>query len=82
MGAGHKSATCETCGEDTVTCVGHFGFVDFCMPIFHYGFFKTTHFTLQIICKVGLCFPPSLVASPSPSDRLLLPVDMQSNSSE
>ena len=58
MGAGHKKSVCQTCNEDPVTCVGHFGFIDFCVPIFHFGFFKTTHFTLQIICKVSYALLP------------------------
>ena len=56
LGTSTKSAICETCGEGAVTCVGHFGYVDFCVPVFHFGFFKTTHFTLQIICKVNIHF--------------------------
>lgn len=52
MGTGTKGGVCGTCNEKAISCVGHFGYVDFCVPIFHFGFFKTILFTLQLICKV------------------------------
>ena len=54
LGSGSKSGTCTTCGEGPEKCVGHFGFLKFSVPVFHFGVFKTTHFTLQIICKVRI----------------------------
>jgi len=36
-------------------CVGHFGYLDLELPVFHIGFFKLTIQVLQCICKVMLC---------------------------
>ncbi len=30
-----SNAVCETCGESTSTCSGHFGHVNFAVPLFH-----------------------------------------------
>ncbi|KAJ1905949.1 DNA-directed RNA polymerase III subunit C1 (rpo31), partial [Coemansia sp. IMI 209127] len=32
-------------------CVGHWGYIDLCVPVFHFGFFKITQNILQDICK-------------------------------
>lgn len=37
-------------------CVGHFGYIDLELPVFHVGYFRTTIQVLQMICKVKLTF--------------------------
>lgn len=45
---------CETCGKTVADCVGHCGYIDLELPVFHVGFFRSTINILQIICKVGV----------------------------
>lgn len=47
-----KDTNCLTCGKTMQDCVGHFGFVDLELPIFHIGYFRLVIQTLQMICKV------------------------------
>ena len=46
-----KDATCTTCGKGLLDCVGHFGYVDLELPVFHVGYFKAIITVLQSICK-------------------------------
>ena len=51
MGTSEKDAKCETCGEGLPSCVGHYGYIDLALPVFHVGYFKAILNVLQIICK-------------------------------
>ncbi|KAJ2821558.1 DNA-directed RNA polymerase III subunit C1 (rpo31), partial [Coemansia erecta] len=51
LGISNKSGTCATCGQNVNDCVGHWGFIELCVPVFHYGYFKTIQQILQDICK-------------------------------
>lgn len=51
MGVSTKTGTCATCGLFLTDCVGHFGYFDLDVPVFHIGFFKLTVQLLQCICK-------------------------------
>ena len=51
LGTSQKNATCGTCGEQLATCVGHFGYIQLELPVFHVGLFKDTWTILQQICK-------------------------------
>lgn len=49
-----KSSACETCGKALADCIGHFGYLDLELPVFHVGYFKNIIAVLQAICKVSL----------------------------
>ncbi|KAJ2504110.1 DNA-directed RNA polymerase III subunit C1 (rpo31), partial [Coemansia sp. RSA 2052] len=51
LGISNKSDSCATCGQHMSECVGHWGYIDLCVPVFHFGYFKTTQTILQDICK-------------------------------
>lgn len=51
MGISSKSSTCDTCGKDLAECVGHYGFIDLELPIFHIGYLPSIIAILQTICK-------------------------------
>lgn len=51
MGVSQKGTHCETCKQDLVACVGHFGYLDLALPVFHVGHFRTTITILQSVCK-------------------------------
>uniref|UniRef100_A0A1A9ZK19 DNA-directed RNA polymerase subunit n=1 Tax=Glossina pallidipes TaxID=7398 RepID=A0A1A9ZK19_GLOPL len=51
MGVSSKDATCETCGQGLNECIGHFGFLDLALPVFHIGHFRSTINILQTICR-------------------------------
>ncbi|PVU95919.1 hypothetical protein BB561_001508 [Smittium simulii] len=51
LGISDKKSTCETCGLNLAECIGHWGHINLCVPIFHIGFFKATMTILQNICK-------------------------------
>lgn len=51
MGTSSKDRSCETCGKPLADCVGHYGYLDLALPIFHVGFFRSTIVILQTICK-------------------------------
>jgi DNA-directed RNA polymerase III subunit RPC1 len=60
QGTTDKGAFCETCGQSSVNCVGHYAYIKLVVPVFHIGYFKHTISILQAICKVGalvLMFP-------------------------
>lgn len=51
LGTTEKSANCETCGLNTVDCVGHFAYMKLALPVFHIGYFRHILTILQCICK-------------------------------
>jgi DNA-directed RNA polymerase III subunit RPC1 len=51
QGMNVKDALCGTCGKGLEDCVGHFGYIDLELPVFHVGYFKATINVLQTICK-------------------------------
>lgn len=52
LGTSDKTATCDTCGERMADCIGHYGHIRLCLPVFHIGYFKSIITILQNICKV------------------------------
>lgn len=52
MGISQKDAKCETCNQGLNDCVGHFGYLDLALPVFHVGHFRATITILQTICKI------------------------------
>ncbi|KAI0314971.1 beta and beta-prime subunits of DNA dependent RNA-polymerase [Amylostereum chailletii] len=51
LGTSEKNAFCETCGLNSVECVGHYAYIKLVVPVFHIGYFKHTIGILQCICK-------------------------------
>ncbi|KAN0097898.1 hypothetical protein V8E55_002344 [Tylopilus felleus] len=51
LGTTEKNAFCETCGLNSVDCVGHYAYIKLVVPVFHIGYFKHTIAILQCICK-------------------------------
>ncbi|KAJ3736053.1 hypothetical protein DFJ43DRAFT_1053181 [Lentinula guzmanii] len=51
LGTTEKNAFCETCGQSTIDCVGHYAYIKLVVPVFHIGYFKHTIGILQCICK-------------------------------
>ncbi|KAJ7581109.1 hypothetical protein C8J56DRAFT_257225 [Mycena floridula] len=51
LGTTDKNAFCETCGQSSVNCVGHYAYIKLALPVFHIGYFKHTIQVLQCICK-------------------------------
>ncbi|CAH2094858.1 unnamed protein product [Euphydryas editha] len=51
MGTNQKDANCETCGLGLAECVGHYGYIDLALPVFHVGYFRSIITILQTICK-------------------------------
>ncbi|KDR83341.1 hypothetical protein GALMADRAFT_235418 [Galerina marginata CBS 339.88] len=51
LGTTDKNAFCETCGQSSVNCVGHYAYIKLVVPVFHIGYFKHTIAILQAICK-------------------------------
>ncbi|KAI8114773.1 DNA-directed RNA polymerase III subunit RPC1 [Lucilia cuprina] len=51
MGVSSKDSSCETCGQGLNECIGHFGYLDLSLPVFHIGHFRSTINILQMICK-------------------------------
>ncbi|XP_065889671.1 DNA-directed RNA polymerase III subunit RPC1-like [Dysidea avara] len=52
MGISSKDATCSTCKKNLAECIGHCGYIDLELPVFHIGYFKHVLVILQCICKV------------------------------
>ena len=52
QGVSQKSATCQTCDKSLADCIGHYGYIDLELPVFHVGYFRSTVVILQNICKV------------------------------
>ena len=51
MGTSSKSQNCQTCGDDLADCIGHYGYIDLELPVFHVGYFRCIIQVLQCICK-------------------------------
>ncbi|KAF8629635.1 hypothetical protein AX15_003368 [Amanita polypyramis BW_CC] len=51
LGTSNKNVFCETCGQNSVNCVGHCAYIKLIVPVFHIGYFKHTISVLQAICK-------------------------------
>ena len=51
MGTSQKGQNCQTCGENLTDCIGHFGYIDLELPVFHVGYFRSIINVLQSICK-------------------------------
>jgi len=51
LGVADKLSTCKTCNKKVTECAGHFGHVEFQLPLFHIGYFKHTLTICQVICK-------------------------------
>ncbi|ORM39907.1 DNA-directed RNA polymerase III subunit RPC1 [Babesia sp. Xinjiang] len=51
LGSNRAGGICKTCGKDLKQCVGHWGYIQLQMPVFHIGFFKYTIQILYCICK-------------------------------
>ena len=41
MGTSQKSQKCSTCGLGLLDCVGHFGYIDLELPVYHVGYFRS-----------------------------------------
>lgn len=55
LGINQKNATCETCNRNINDCIGHFGYIDLQLPVFHAGYFRNVIEILQTICKNPNC---------------------------
>lgn len=51
QGTNQKDSPCQTCGKNLNGCVGHFGYLDLELPVFHVGYFRSIIMILQSICK-------------------------------
>jgi len=51
MGTSQKSQKCTTCGKGLSDCVGHFGYINLELPVYHVGYFRSIIQILQTICK-------------------------------
>lgn len=51
LGISQKGKTCATCNQGLNECVGHFGYLNLALPVFHVGHFRATITILQSICK-------------------------------
>ena len=63
LGISQKDLKCETCGHGLAECVGHFGYIDLAVPVFHVGYFRFIVMILQTICKK--------------CSRVLVPIDLR-----
>lgn len=50
MGVTEPGMLCDTCGETTLTCPGHFGHAKLAEPCFHMGYLPYVKKILQMIC--------------------------------
>ncbi|XP_071808638.1 DNA-directed RNA polymerase III subunit RPC1-like isoform X1 [Asterias amurensis] len=56
MGTSEKDNPCLTCHKPLADCLGHYGYVDLELPVFHIGYFRSIISILQCICKgCGSC---------------------------
>jgi len=51
MGTSQKDLNCSTCGKGLSDCLGHFGYVNLELPVYHVGYFRAIITVLQSICK-------------------------------
>lgn len=40
MGTCSNASPCETCNKSLNECIGHFGYIDLELPVFHVGYFR------------------------------------------
>lgn len=52
LGATKRDELCVTCGLDYQVCIGHWGYFDLPVPIYHVGYSWHIVKILQSICKV------------------------------
>jgi len=50
MGAIDSNVICETCGQRSSLCPGHFGYIELAAPVFHMHFISRTLKLLKCIC--------------------------------
>ncbi|KAI0242607.1 DNA-directed RNA polymerase II core subunit rpo21 [Massospora cicadina] len=50
MGTIDRNYRCGTCQEDMAECVGHFGHIRLCKPVFHCGFLTRVKKVLECVC--------------------------------
>jgi DNA-directed RNA polymerase III subunit RPC1 len=51
LGVCSRKDTCSTCHLSFEDCIGHFGYIDLELPVFHIGFLKSIKQVLTTICK-------------------------------
>ncbi|KAL0236022.1 hypothetical protein GEMRC1_002604 [Eukaryota sp. GEM-RC1] len=51
LGIADKVSTCKTCGLALADCVGHYGYIDLPVPVYHIGHLRSIQNILQSICK-------------------------------
>ncbi|XP_043285852.1 DNA-directed RNA polymerase III subunit RPC1 [Venturia canescens] len=51
MGTCSNASPCGTCGKSLSECIGHYGYIDLELPVFHVGYFRSVIGILQTICK-------------------------------
>ncbi|CAF0829663.1 unnamed protein product [Brachionus calyciflorus] len=51
LGTSEKDKKCDTCQQDLATCIGHYGYIDLELPVFHVGYFRACINILQMLCK-------------------------------
>lgn len=51
MGTCSNANNCGTCEKSLNECIGHFGYIDLELPVFHVGYFRSIIGILQSICK-------------------------------
>lgn len=51
MGTCNNTTNCASCGKTLNECIGHFGYIDLELPVFHVGYFRSIIGILQTICK-------------------------------
>jgi len=56
MGSLDRRVRCTTCENDTLTCPGHFGHIEFAAPVYHFGFVKRISKALRTLCY-WCCWP-------------------------
>lgn len=50
LGSIDRSVMCGTCGESMLECPGHFGHIEFAVPVFHVGFVTKIKRILETVC--------------------------------
>lgn len=56
QGTCSNASPCGTCGKSLSECIGHYGYIDLELPVFHVGYFRSVIGILQTICKVNIGF--------------------------
>ncbi|XP_017880116.1 DNA-directed RNA polymerase III subunit RPC1 isoform X1 [Ceratina calcarata] len=51
MGTCNNTTNCVSCGKSLSECIGHFGYIDLELPVFHVGYFRSVIGILQTVCK-------------------------------